>query len=235
MASPSRRRGSAGDLAAEIKMSARQSRAVDDKASGGEVDGVAPAKADAVPFAEDSPENFVLVVDSMPEEFREFLKPLSFREECTLLINYVNNVMEITEHRAPRHGRPPVPPIEWPWMTDEDVLRWAAAATVLQCYPDRDQESSKAALDASVKIEWEIWRSTTEAARKAFRDRVRDLTGALDVEETFSSRMAALDQQIEYRTVSAYGALNAFWDALESARLLPRVRGAVDVTGDADG
>lgn len=109
-------------------------------------------------------------------------------------------------------------------MTDEVILRWAAAATVLQRYPDRDQECSKAALDSLVKIEWDISRSTTEAARKAFRDRVRDLTGALEVEETFSSRMAALDQQIEYRTLATYGALNAFWDALESARLLPRAR-----------
>ncbi len=224
MASPSRRRGSAGDLSAGIKMSAPQGRAMDDKAAGGEADGVAPAEADAVPVAEDSPENFVLVVDWMPEEFREFLNTLSFREECILLINYVNKVLEISEWRAPRHGRPPVPPIEWPWMTDEVILRWAAAATVLQRYPDRDQECSKAALDSLVKIEWDISRSTTEAARKAFRDRVRDLTGALEVEETFSSRMAALDQQIEYRTLATYGALNAFWDALESARLLPRAR-----------
>jgi len=235
MASPSRRRGSAGDLAAEIKMSARQSRAVDNKTAGGEADGVAPANAGAVPVAEDSPEHLVLVVDSMPDEFRDFLNTLSFREQCILLINYVDNVMAITEQRAPRYGRPPVPPIEWPWMTDEDVLRWAAAATVLQCYPDRDQECGKAALDALVKTEWEIWRSTTEAARKAFRDRVRDLTGALDVEETFSSCMAALDQQIEYRKLAGYGALNAFWDALESARLLPRVRDGMDVTGAADG
>lgn len=170
--------------------------------------------------ADDSADGRVPVIDCMPTAFREFLAPLNSVEQCTQLTSYIHAVVGIAHREEQRVGKPARPPIEFPWLTDEDLLRWAAAVAVLHSCSRTDTERAQAALDAVVTLEWEISIATSKVARTAFHDRVRRLMSALTIGEEFSKRMAALDKELERRTLSAYGALIELLDALEAAHVL---------------